>query len=295
MNPFLSEFKNYLANKKKIADNTVSAYLNDLMHFEAYLETTYGKNLMGATKSMILTYMLDMQKQSKNAATVSRNLSSIKSFYHFHVDKGSLVKNPAVSIQGPKVEKKVPVFLSVEEVEKLLNLPDLETVKGIRDKAMLELMYATGIKVSELLNLKVEDYHKTMETILVQKIGNERMIPLGKWSKRYLDDYLEMGRPKIRKDQDNESFMFLNLSGKQMSRQGFWKLMRHYAQSGGIKKKLTPQIIRNSFVIHLMQNGADMATLQSLFGQSNITAMHMYLKTLENRTFEIYRKSHPRA
>ncbi|HAE41787.1 MAG TPA: site-specific tyrosine recombinase XerD [Clostridiales bacterium] len=294
MSEHINDFSHFLRNKRNISENTSSAYIGDIIAFYKYIKETYRKDILSVTKSMILTYMLDMQKKSKNAATVSRSLSSIKSFYNFLEDRGDIVKNPSNNIHAPRIDRKLPEYLSSEEIDKLLSLPDIASTKGYRDKTMLELMYSTGIKVSELLDLRTGDYNSSSESLSINKKNNTRRVPVGSQAKYYLETYLSERRKELIVDPADDS-MFLNLSGAHMSRQGFWKIIRQYARGAGIKKRITPQIIRNSFVIHLLQNGADINTLQVLFGQNSISAIQMYLKTQEKRTFEIYRKSHPRA
>jgi integrase/recombinase XerD len=294
MSEHINEFSHFLRNRRNISKNTSSAYISDIIAFYKYIQETYKKDILSVTKTMILTYMLDMQKKSKNAATVSRSLSSIKSFYNFLEDRGDIVKNPSNTIHAPKIDRKLPEYLTSVEIDKLLDLPDINTAKGYRDKTMLELMYSTGIKVSELLDLKIGDYNPSSESLSISKKNNTRRVPVGSQAKLYLETYLSEKRKDL-VNAETDDTMFVNLSGTHMSRQGFWKLLKQYAKGAGIKRRITPQIIRNSFVVHLLQNGADINTLQILFGQNSISAIQMYLKTQEKRTFEIYRKSHPRA
>jgi integrase/recombinase XerD len=294
MNEYIAKFNNYLSNKKKLSNNTASAYISDLESFEAYVLDSYKKDMLNVTKTMILTYMLNMQKKSKNASTVSRNLSSIKSFYRFLDEEGIISKNPSINIHAPKIEKKLPSFLDISEIEKFLNAPDTSTRKGARDKAMLELMYSSGIKVTELLILELDDYNKNTDSIALRSSNNTRHVPVGSHAKKYLTIYLEEHR-QFMLENSSEKLIFVNINGTGMSRQGFWKIVNYYTKKAGINKKITPQIIRNSFIIHLLQNGADINTLQSLFDQNSISAVQMYLKSQEKRTFDSYKKFHPRA
>lgn len=294
MNEYIRKYSDYLDKRKNFSKNTSSAYIRDLTSFNTYIEESYEKELTEVTKTMILTYILDMQKKSKNASTVSRSLSSIKSFYKYLEGDRLIEKNPSTGIQAPRIEKKMPQFLTIEEIEKLLDMPDTDTVKGCRDKAMLELLYSTGIKVSELLDLKISSYSRFTDSLRIVKTRNSRHVPVGETAKKYLDSYLEGHRQSLNPE-ENEDTLFLNVNGKSMSRQGFWKIIKSYAKSANIEKDITPQIIRNSFVVHLLQNGADIGTLNSLFGQNNISMIQSYLKSKQNKTFEIYKRTHPRS
>lgn len=294
MNEHIMKYAEYLEKRKNFSKNTSSAYIRDLTSFNTYIEKSYDRDLIDVTKTMILTYVLDMQKKSKNASTVSRSLSSIKSFYKYLVNERIVEKNPSNGIQAPRIEKKMPQFLTVEEIEKLLEMPNADTVKGCRDKAMLELLYSTGIKVSELLDLKMNSYSSYSDSLRIVKSKNSRHVPVGETAKKYLEMYMKEHRKSLNPE-EGEDTLFLNVNGKSMSRQGFWKLIKSYAKSASIEKDITPQIIRNSFVVHLLQNGADIGTLNSLFGQNNISMIQSYLKSTQNRTFEIYKRTHPRS
>lgn len=293
MNKHIRTYKDYLENRKVFSNNTSSAYIRDLNSFNEYIAESYKRDLVEVTKTMILTYVLEMQKQSKNASTVSRSLSSIKSFYKYLERERIIEKNPSLGIRAPRIEKKMPSFLTVEEIEKLLDEPNINTIKGCRDKAMLELLYSTGIKVSELLNLTVSSYSKHSDSLRIKKSKNSRYVPVGETAKKHLDLYLINYRKSFNPNIGDDT-LFLNIKGTSMSRQGFWKIIKSYAKSVDIKKDITPQIIRNSFVVHLLQNGADIGTLNSLFGQNNISMIQSYLKNKQNKTFEVYKKTHPR-
>jgi integrase/recombinase XerD len=294
MNEHIRKYAEYLENRGSFSKNTSSAYIRDLTTFNTYIEESYKRELTEVTKTMILTYVLDMQKKSKNASTVSRSLSSIKSFYKYLEKERKINKNPSNGIQAPRIEKKMPQFLTVEEIEKLLNEPNIDTVKGCRDKAMLELLYSTGIKVSELLSLKISSYSRYSDSLRIVNKKNSRHVPVGETAKTHLEKYINQYRQSLNPE-EGEDTLFLNVNGKTMSRQGFWKLIKSYAKSVNIEKDITPQIIRNSFVVHLLQNGADIGTLNSLFGQNNISMIQSYLKSRQNKTFEIYKRTHPRS
>ncbi len=293
MNNHIDTYLQYLTHQNRTSKNTRMAYISDIRQFEQYLRKQYNKPLIEATKTMVLTYMLAMQKDMKLASTVSRNLSSIKSFYQYLENKGIIVKNPATQIHGPKIDHKTPDYFTVREVNLLLSQPDISTPKGLRDKGMLELMYATGLKVSELIQLKVKDYSKVMETLTIVSGKQSRRVPLSDCALNHLNLYLEQGRSHYLKDK-LEDTLFLNNLGKPLTRQGFWKILKQYAVLANIEKPITPQSIRNSFVVHLLENGVDMATIQSLFGQESIQILQKISTIHQTNTFETIKKRHPR-
>jgi integrase/recombinase XerD len=293
MNDHMNIFHDYLISTKKLSANTCAAYITDVSTFEAYLSETYQKDLLSATKTMILTYILNLQKNEKSTSTIARSLSAIKSFYRCLEGAGFTTKNPSLNIRAPRIEKNYPTSLTYDEIDRFLNAPDLDTSIGVRDKAMLELMYASGIKVSELLSILVEHYHAASQSILIVS-SNQRHIPVSDTAAKHIHFYLEHHRGFFVKDSE-EKHLFVNRNGEAMTRQGFWKIVKGYANVSGIKKTITPQIIRNSFVVHLIQNGADMNTLMHLFGQDNITAGQMYLKSKDKHKISDLLKYHPRG
>lgn len=237
--------------------------------------------------------MLYLEREKFAASTISRNVASVRAFYQYMCKKGIVRDDISEELRPPKIEKKMPDILTVQEVDLLLKQPALETPKGIRDKAMLELLYATGIRVSELIHLKCEDVNMKMSYIRCSERNKERIIPFGNTAKQAMALYLEKGRKELTKDKDCDE-LFVNCSGKAMSRQGFWKVLKGYAKDAGIDVDITPQTLRHSFAAHLIQNGADLKSVQEMLGHADISTTQVYLNMSINKMREVYTKSHPR-
>ena len=287
----IREFIDYLHNTKKTSQNTEVSYQRDLTKMAAYqkkgiaaVEEVREFDLMG--------YMDYMEKENFASSTISRSVASMRAFFQHMFALRRIDENPADNLKSPKVEKKLPEILSIQEVDNLLKQPDLTTPKGIRDKAMLELLYATGMRVSELIHLEVSDVNLQMGYVVCQE-NKERIIPVGNVSKEALDLYLDKGRDVFVKD-DNENALFTNCSGKAMSRQGFWKMLKGYAEEAGIHRDITPHTLRHSFAVHMLQNGADIRSVQEMLGHSDISTTQVYLSMNINRMRDVYMKAHPR-
>jgi len=291
MEEILNKFEVFLKNKK-LRENTLECYKRDIKSFLTYLRYN-GLDYKNVKKTNIIGYLLNLQKEGRAISSISRSLASIRAFYKM-LYKNRLVEfDPTFELETPKVEKKIPSILSIEEIEKLLSIPKEDDFKGARDKAMLEVLYATGIKVSELVNLNLEDVNLKLG-YLYCKSYKERIIPLGKVAIEALQVYIFNFRNKLIGDK-NEKALFVNLHGERMTRQGFWKIIKHYAKLAGINKEITPNIIRHSFAAHLIENGADLKSLKELLGHSDISTTQVYAEISKNRIGEIYKKSHPRA
>ncbi|MBR6728537.1 MAG: tyrosine recombinase XerD, partial [Clostridia bacterium] len=249
--------------------------------------------LIGADKKAVLGYLNFLKKEGRANSTISRELIALKSFYAFLISKGLLAENPALGIKPPKVEKKLPQVLTTGEMERLLEQPVCSDLKGFRDKAMLEVLYATGIRVSELVQLDVSDVNLEMGFIRCAGAGKERIIPIGKICTGFLAAYLDNARPLLVKTP--EEALFLNLLGQRMSRQGFWKLLKQYAQAAGIKQTITPHTLRHSFAAHLLENGADLHSIQTMLGHTDISATQVYVQFANSKLKDVYTKAHPRA
>ena len=245
-------------------------------------------------KTSIMSYVYELQKSNKSTATISRSVASLRSFYKFHNEKGTVKSNPLRGFESPKVEKHIPEILSINEVETLLNQPDLKTSKGIRDKAMLELLYATGIRVTELISLKVTDLNLDLEYIKCGDTSKSRMIPLGSKAVDSLKKYMDDSRSTFISC-DNEPMLFLNTKGGSMTRQGFWKIIKTYTSKSGISSSITPHTLRHSFAVHLLENGADIQAVQEMLGHSDVSTTLTYVKMNNNRLKDVYAKAHPRA
>lgn len=290
----IKEFISYLHNEKKTTENTELSYRRDLMKLCMFLEEQGVTEVGKVTATNLNSYMLYLEKKKFAPATISRNIASIKAFYHF-LYKGKLVdEDVAESLKPPKLEKKLPEIMTMHEVARLLDQPDEKKVKGIRDKAMLELLYATGIRVSELISLKLSDVNLQMCFIICRDVGKERVIPFGSKARSALLQYVEQARGELVADTDSD-ILFMNCSGQPMSRQGFWKLIKFYAKKAGIVADITPHTLRHSFAAHLVENGADLKSVQEMLGHSDISTTQIYANMNHNHIREVYAKAHPRG
>ena len=295
MESFVSEFINYLAVERGLAQNTLESYGRDLRQFQAYLQDSKIDFMKDLNRSTILTYLNSLQSNGKAVSTISRNLAAIKSFYQYLVRERYLEKDPAAHLESPKLEKKLPKVLSVNEVEELLKQPNATLPAGLRDKAMLELLYATGIRVSELISLNISDVNLDMGYIKCYGKGSkERIVPLGSIAAKCVQDYLTKGRPKLVRTYE-EAALFINHHGNRLTRQGFWKIIKKYAQEANIIKEITPHTLRHSFATHLLENGADLRSVQEMLGHADISTTQIYTHVTRNHLKEVYDKTHPRA
>ena len=288
----IREFIDYLHNTKKTSRNTEVSYQRDLNKMAAYLEMK-GINTAAEVREFdLMGYMDYMEKENFASSTISRSVASMRAFFQHMFTLRKIEENPADNLKSPKVEKKLPEILTIQEVDDLLKQPDLTTPKWIRDKAMLELLYATGMRVSELIHLEITDVNLQLGYVVCQE-NKERIIPIGNVSKEALTLYLDKGRKVFVKD-DAEPALFTNCSGKAMSRQGFWKMLKAYAQEAGIHRDITPHTLRHSFAVHMLQNGADIKSVQEMLGHSDISTTQVYLSMNINRMRDVYMKAHPR-
>ena len=267
----LREYEQYLRQERKAAENTLSSYMRDIRQFEAYLADNCQCSLLDADQESVQGFLTSIRGAGKSGATCARCLSSIKNFYSYILLMGYLETDPAAGISVGKTEHKLPEILSNKEVELLLQQPKRADTKGIRDSAMLELMYATGIRVSELLDLKLSDVNFITGDIRCFSKNKERIIPMYPYALSILHDYVEFARPVLISSPDTDA-LFVNLSGEKMSRQGFWKIVKCYQAKAGIKKDITPHTLRHSFAAHLLENGADISVIQKMLGHSDISS-----------------------
>ena len=288
------DFTEYLRNDKKSSENTVLSYARDLKGFSRFMKESGVLDPAKVNRTNVMAYVYELQKQNKAGATVSRNIASIRSFFQFLQKKGVVADNPAADLELPKVEKKVPEILSLEKVELLLEQPGGEEDKEVRDKAMLELLYATGIRVTELISLRVEDVNLPLEYIRCGGENKSRIIPIGAQAKFSLRRYLEKVRENMILRADEET-LFVNCNGKPMTRQGFWKIIKAYAKKAGIEEDITPHMLRHSFAAHLIENGADLRSVQEMLGHSDISTTQIYTKLTNQKLKNVYAKAHPRA
>ncbi len=287
------EFISYLHNTKKTSTNTEVSYQRDLKKMVVYLSGKGITDIREVSELNLQGYISEMERGNFASSTVSRSVASIRALFQYLFKEGKIRKDPSDNLKPPKVEKKMPEILSVEEVDKLLKQPDTVTPKGIRDTAMLELLYATGMRVSELLHLRIEDLNLDFGYVSCHENGKERIIPIGSVSRKALADYMEKARPVFVRD-DGVTALFTNCSGKAMSRQGFWKVLKGYADEAGIQGDITPHTLRHSFAVHMLQNGADVKSVQEMMGHSDISTTQVYLGMNMNKMRDVYMRAHPR-
>ena len=290
----INNFISYLHNIKKTSNNTELSYKRDLAKMCQYLEGKGITDVKAINAEVLDSYIVYLEENQFAAATISRNVASIKAFFHYLVKEGLVNKDVSDSLKAPKIEKKMPEILTPEEVIWLLEQPKGDTPKEIRDKAMLELLYATGIRVTELITLKVSDVNMQMGYIICRDGSKERVIPFGAAAKKAMTNYLDKARNVMLLDLSSD-ILFVNCSGQSMSRQGFWKLIKYYAKKAGIAADITPHTLRHSFAAHLVENGADLRSVQEMLGHSDISTTQVYATLTHNRIREVYAKAHPRG
>ena len=287
-------YENYLSKVKQASSNTVSSYMRDIRQFAEWMRTVEDTAIVDATQLNISDYLAHLEDEGRSGATVSRSLASLRNFYAYLVSSGFLEKTPVVDIHVDRGEKKLPQILTGREIELLLAQPVCVDAKGFRDKAMLEVMYATGIRVSELIDLDVDDVNLELGIIKCSGGKKTRAIPLYPAALRSLTVYLREVRDSLLASAE-EKALFVNINGARMSRQGFWKILKHYQATAHIEKDITPHTLRHSFAVHLLENGADLGSLQELMGHSDISSTQMYTHMVNQRLKSVYEKCHPKA
>ncbi len=294
MADYIAAYQTYLAQEKHASANTLSSYIRDLNQFRTWLLGSGITDLRKVKKEVINEYLLHMTQIGKSPATVTRSTASIKSFYAYLLQSGAIKANPAKSVAAMKVERKYPEILTNREVELFLEQPKCVDEKGFRDHAMLELLYATGIRVSELIGLNVEDVNLSAGFIRCTSRGKERIVPLYHTAVKALEDYVRNIRPRIIADEE-EHALFVNMNGERMSRQGFWKIIKYYQEKAEIDKDITPHTLRHSFAVHLLENGADLRSIQEMLGHADISSTQIYTHVVKKQLKDVYNKAHPRA
>lgn len=289
----LTVYEEFLRTEKRASANTVSSYLRDVHQFSAAMDGK-GVELVQVLDRDVEEYANSLIKRGKSPATVTRSVASIKSFYACLMEKGYVDQNPAKGVSPAKVERKLPQVLTGREVELFLEQPECTDLKGYRDRAMLELLYATGIRVSELIALDVDDLNLPGGVLRCVSKGRERVIPLYPVAIRALGEYIQSVRPQL-VDSREETALFVNMNGERMSRQGFWKLIKYYQEKAGIQKDITPHTLRHSFAAHLLENGADLHSIQEMLGHADISSTQIYSKLINQKLKDVYKKAHPRA
>jgi len=294
MEALVQKFIDFLERDKRLSLNTLQSYKRDIEQFITYLGEINLHSISSTNKTTIIAYLLHLQKKGRATSTISRNLASIRSFYQYAAKNKIIEQDPTTELESPKVERKLPQILSTQEVELLLEQPKCVDLKGYRDKAMLELLYATGIRVSELISLNVTDINMDMGFIKCNKGSRERMIPIGSMAVAAVKEYLIKSRGLLIQRND-EKALFVNINGKRLTRQGFWKIIKQYKNLAKISKDITPHTLRHSFAAHLLENGADLRSIQEMLGHSDISSTQIYAQIAKNKIKEIYKKTHPRA
>ena len=294
LDELLTSYRNYLANEKQASQNTLSSYMRDLNQFAAWLTEHRPQDLRKVKQATISEYVEWMNGKGKSAATVTRSIASLKSFYAFLNGKGEVTAIPAKGVTTAKVERKFPEILTSREVELFLEQPQCVDAKGYRDHAMLELLYATGIRVSELIALDEKDVSLSAGFIRCTSKGKERIIPLYPAAVKALGDYMKDIRPQLIADPE-ETALFVNMNGERMSRQGFWKIVKHYQELAQINKDITPHTLRHSFAVHLLENGADLRSIQEMLGHADISSTQIYTHVVKKQLKDVYQRAHPRA
>lgn len=292
---YTDEFAEYLQKDRKMSKNTLEAYNRDVQEFVSFEGARGITDIADMSSTEIIAFLHTLKTSGKSAATVNRKLASVRAFFNYLIHMGLLAENPTAGIKSPKIERKKLEYLSMEEMDRLLSTPD-ESIRGIRDRAILEVMYATGIRVSELIEANVEDINLRMGFITCAgDLSKARIVPLGRPARAALENYIYDSRDRLLKENREEKALFVNYNGKRITRQGLWKILKEYGGKAGVSQRLTPNIIRNSFAVHMLQNGADLKSLQELMGHEDITATQAYLAVTKNRIKDVYDKTHPRA
>ncbi len=294
MEAHVEPFINFLERDKRLSLNTLQSYKRDIDQYIMYLHSINVTTITNTNKTTVIAYLLNLQKKGRATSTISRNLASIRSFYQYLYKNKTIDIDPTLELESPKVEKKLPQILSTQEVELLLEQPKCLDLKGIRDKAMLELLYATGIRVSELISLNLNDINLELGYLTCNKGSRERTIPIGTISIAAVNEYVTKSRKLLLQDIDDEA-LFVNINGRRLTRQGFWKIIKHYKNQANINKDITPHTLRHSFAAHLLENGADLRSIQEMLGHSDISSTQIYAQMAKNKIKEVYKKTHPRA
>ncbi|GEN85425.1 MULTISPECIES: site-specific tyrosine recombinase XerD [Oceanobacillus] len=291
----LEDFYHFLRVERGLSDNTITSYQRDLTAYEKQLTKIGYNEWNDISRNDIMRFLYELKDSGKSTATISRHISSIRSFHQFLIRESIADTDPSLHIETPKKERKLPDTLSQEEVEKLLSI-ETTTPLSLRNKAMLELLYATGLRVSEMIGLKLEDLHLSMGFVQCMGKGSkERIVPLGDTAKKVLEEYMQTARKELLKKNKQENALFVNQHGRPLSRQGFWKILKGLAMEAEVHKTITPHTLRHSFATHLLENGADLRIVQEMLGHADISTTQIYTHVTKARLKDIYQTYHPRA
>lgn len=284
----------YLENDKKMSKSSLDAYTRDVEEYYRFCESR-NVDVIESTNTEIVAFLMDLKDKGRTTSTINRKVASVRAFFRYLFDINVVQNDPTKSIKTPKIERKVIEYLTIEEVDVLLGTPN-DSPKGLRDKAILEILYATGMRVNELIAANIDDVNLRIGFFTSPgDAGKARIVPIGRPARVALENYLFDIRDKFIKEDDDEKALFVNYNGKRMTRQGLWKILKGYGVKAGLNKKITPHILRNSFAVHMVQNGADLKSLQELLGHEELAATQIYLSVTKNRIKDVYDKTHPRA
>lgn len=290
----IAAFIAYMHEYRQTTENTESAYARDLKKLTDYMDAQEITAFEQVDTELLQAYIRKMEEQGRKAATISRFIASVRAFFAWQVSDGQREDNPALKLVSPKIEKKAPEILSQAQIVRLLDQPSSQAPKELRDKAMMELLYATGIRVSELIALELTDINLSLEYVTCRDGRKERTVPFGSNAREALELYLQKSRPKLVSDECC-TLLFTNCSGEPMSRQGFWKIVKYYGRQAGLDEEITPHTLRHSFAAHLLGNGADLKSVQELMGHSDIATTQIYMQLSDRRIREVYKQAHPRV
>ena len=290
----LDIFESYLRDEKNASSNTLSSYMRDIRQLAEYLDTNLDTELTSATEADLEEYVQYLRDSGKSVATVSRSIASIKNLYSYLGIHQIIKQSPATRLTTEKNVQKLPQILTSQEIDLLLEQPKCIDAKGYRDKAMLELLYATGMRVTELIDLNVEDVNLSAGVVRCHSRNKERFIPIYPAAAKALDEYIRLVRPQMLADPDDDT-LFVNIGGERMSRQGFWKIIKHYQKKANIEKDITPHTLRHSFAAHLLENGADIHDIQEMLGHADVSSTQVYSQLIKKQLKDTYKKAHPKA
>ncbi len=292
---YTEDFIDYLKNEKKMAPNSCDAYRRDVSEFVAFAASRGITDVTAATGTEMVAWLHELKALGRSASTVNRKVASVRAFYRYLQDRGMTDTDPTAGIRSPKIQRKEIEYLTIQEIDRLLESPD-DSVRGIRDRAILEVLYATGIRVSELIDLNMDSINLRMGFITCDGSGSRaRIIPLGRPARAALENYAYDARNQLIRERTEEQALFVNQYGHRITRQGLWKILRDYGEKVELSHSLTPHTLRNSFAVHMLQNGADLKSLQELMGHDDITATQVYLSATKSRLKDVYDRAHPRA
>lgn len=292
---YTEDFIEYLKKEKKMAKNSCDAYQRDVSEFISFEASRGITDVTGSSSTEMVAWLHQLKAAGRSASTINRKVASVRAFYRYLIEQGFTSTNPTAGIRSPKIERKEIEYLTLQEIDRLLESPD-DSVKGIRDRAILEVLYATGIRVSELIELNLDSINLRMGFVTCDGPGSRaRIIPLGRPARAAVEKYLSEGRNQLVRDRAEEQALFVNQYGHRITRQGLWKILKDYGEKAQLEHSLTPHTLRNSFAVHMLQNGADLKSLQELMGHDDITATQVYLSATKSRLKDVYDRAHPRA